>query len=159
MGVCHSTTWAKVVSFSFSIDTRWETVLTDDHHQIPRSTSVIIRRIAPNPKLKNGGTAARYIAGTSASVGGRDDLVDRRVEASSREELMNKRGLGGLGRGGGMMGKGNMTARFDKKEEEDVGVFFRSCLVRIQMRLSRYLIVVFSPGFCCTGPTCDRGRS
>lgn len=38
---------------------------------------------------------------------------------------MNKRGLGGLGRGGGMMGKGNMTARFDKKEEEDVGVFFR----------------------------------
>jgi hypothetical protein len=49
------------------------------------------------------------------------------VEASSREELMNKRGLGGLGRGGGMMGKGNMTARFDKKEEEDVGVCF--CLV------------------------------
>ena len=98
-------------------------VLTDDHHQIPRSTSVIIRRIAPNPKLKNGGTAARYIAGTSASVGGRDDLVDRRVEQSSREELMNKRGLGGLGRGGGMMGKGNMTVRFDKKDEEDVRHF------------------------------------
>lgn len=98
-----------------------EIVLTDDHHQIPRSTSVIIRRIAPNPKLKNGGTAARYIAGTSNSVGGRDDLVDRRVEQSSREELMNKRGMGGLGRGGGMLGKGNMTVRFDKKDEEDVG--------------------------------------
>jgi hypothetical protein len=51
------------------------------------------------------------------------------VEASSREELMNKRGLGGLGRGGGMMGKGNMTARFDKKEEEDVSVFSRFYLV------------------------------
>ena len=92
-------------------------VLVDDHHQIPRSTSVIIRRIAPNPKLKNGGTAARYIAGTSATVGGRDDLVDRRVEQSSRAELMNKRGMGGLGRGGGAMGTGHMTVRFDKKDD------------------------------------------
>lgn len=49
---------------------------------------------------------------------------------------MNKRGLGGLGRGGGMMGKGNMTARFDKKEEEDVGVFLPSWYGRTSMKIS-----------------------
>lgn len=113
-------------SMSTHVTDTLHTVLTDDHHQIPRSTSVIIRRIAPNPRAKNGaGTAARYIAGTSASVGGKDDIVDKRVEQSSRDELINKRTGFGMGPRG--TARGNMTLRLDKQDGEQVGVLGFIC--------------------------------
>lgn len=90
--------------------------LKDDHHQIPRSTSVTVRRLPPStkPGAKN---ASRYIAGTSMALGGRDDMVDKRVEASSREALTAKRtGYTMPGRGAAA-GLGFMTKRFDGKED------------------------------------------
>ncbi|KAJ9125433.1 hypothetical protein QFC22_000394 [Naganishia vaughanmartiniae] len=86
--------------------------LKDDHYQVPRSKSLIARRLPPANKAK-GGSAAKYIAGTSAALGGRDDLLDRRVEAGSRAELLAKKGLSMPGMPGGK----HMTARFDGKSD------------------------------------------
>jgi hypothetical protein len=89
--------------------------LKDDHYQVPRSKSLIARRLPPANKAK-GGSAAKYIAGTSAALGGRDDLLDRRVEAGSRAELLAKKGLSMPGMPGGK----HMTARFDGKSDPSV---------------------------------------
>lgn len=89
--------------------------LKDDHYQVPRSKSLIARRLPPANKAK-GGSAAKYIAGTSAALGGRDDLLDRRVEAGSRAELLAKKGLSMPGMTGGK----HMTARFDGKSDPSV---------------------------------------
>lgn len=88
------------------------TELKDDHHQIARSSSVTVRRLPPSSK-PGARNASRYIAGTSMAVGGRDDMVDKRVEAGSRDALAAKRtGFAVAGR----PGVGHITKRFDGKE-------------------------------------------
>lgn len=89
--------------------------LKDDNYQVPRSKSLIARRLPPANKSR-GGSAGKYIAGTSAALGGRDDLLDRRVEAGSRAELLAKKGLSLPGMPGGK----HMSARFDGKGDSKV---------------------------------------
>lgn len=89
--------------------------LKDDNYQVPRSKSLIARRLPPANKSR-GGSAGKYIAGTSAALGGRDDLLDRRVEAGSRAELLAKKGLSMPGMPGGK----HLSARFDGKSDPKV---------------------------------------
>lgn len=94
------------------------TELKEDHFQIPRSTSLLVRRLPPASKTKVG-SASRYIAGTSVTVGGRDDTVDRRVEPGSRADAMAKK----TGIAISMMGRGakggsvNLSKSFGGPEE------------------------------------------
>lgn len=89
--------------------------LKDDNYQVPRSKSLIARRLPPANKAR-GGSAGKYIAGTSAALGGRDDTLDRRVEAGSRAELLAKRGISMPGLPPGK----HLTARFDGKSDPKV---------------------------------------
>jgi protein MPE1 len=96
-------------------DTNLPLELKDDNYQVPRSKSLIARRLPPANKAR-GGSAGKYIAGTSAALGGRDDTLDRRVEAGSRAELLAKRGISMPGLPPGK----HLTARFDGKSDSKV---------------------------------------
>jgi hypothetical protein len=114
--------------------------LKDDNYQVPRSKSLIARRLPPANKSR-GGSAGKYIAGTSAALGGRDDLLDRRVEAGSRAELLAKKGLSMPGMPGGK----HLSARFDGKSDPKVSVVNEESRV-----LSRFL------PFCIKGTASAR---
>ncbi|TYJ58850.1 hypothetical protein B9479_000282 [Cryptococcus floricola] len=90
--------------------------LKDDHAQIPRSSSLIARRLPPSAKGR--GTAQTYIAGTIAG----DALTgDHRIESHARQAMQDKQlGKGpGTGFGGGIGGRfGSVTKRFDGKDKE-----------------------------------------
>lgn len=77
----------------------------DDHFMIPRSTSVIARRLPPARPGK--GTAAIYVAGTEASAGSTSS-------SSSRSAGPARGGFGGGMRGG--FASSHMQKRFDGKD-------------------------------------------
>jgi protein MPE1 len=90
--------------------------LKDDNHQIPRSSSLIARRL---PSAKGRGNAQNYIAGTTAA----EALTgDHRIEAHAREAMLAKQNKGLRGAGGTYA---SMTKRFDGKEDKPV------CLVEL----------------------------
>lgn len=97
----------------------FQTEIKDDNYQIPRSTSVLVRRLPP-AKGPGKGTAARYLAGTLTSVSGVGDGVDRRVEPGSRADVAAKTaarlGTGTFGAGG--RSAGHLTKRFDVKDDK-----------------------------------------
>nr|ODO00886.1 protein MPE1 [Cryptococcus depauperatus CBS 7855] len=85
--------------------------LKDDNQQIPRSSSLIARRLPPSQKGR--GNAQNYIAGTSAA----DSLTgDHRIEAHAKQAMQDKMSRGVRGVGGTF---GSLTKRFDGKEEEN----------------------------------------
>lgn len=85
----------------------------DDDHQIPRSSSLIARRLPSS--IKGRGNAQNYIVGTTAA----DALTgDHRIEAHARDAMqakMNAKGVRGVG--GNF---GSMSRRFDGKDENKV---------------------------------------
>ncbi|WVQ83104.1 hypothetical protein IAT38_005242 [Cryptococcus sp. DSM 104549] len=82
--------------------------LKDDNHQIPRSSSLIARRLPPSGKGR--GTAQNYIAGTSAA----EALTgDHRIEAHARQAMHDKQARGVRGAAGTY---GSMSRRFDGKD-------------------------------------------
>ncbi|ORY25626.1 DWNN domain-domain-containing protein [Naematelia encephala] len=81
----------------------------DDNHQIPRSSSVIVRRLPASSKGR--GNAQNYIIGTGAA----DALTgDHRIEAHARDAMLAKQAKG-MQKTGGMFG--SMSKRFDGKDE------------------------------------------
>ncbi len=77
----------------------------DDNHQIPRSSSLIARRLPASAKGR--GTAQNYIVGTSAA----DALNnDHRIENHARDAMTAKANKGARFGGGNY---GSMTKRFD----------------------------------------------
>lgn len=85
----------------------------DDNHQIPRSSSLIARRLPAS--MKGRGTAQNYIVGTSAA----DQLQnDHRIESQAREAMLAKQKQQQLRSTGGMFG--SVTKRFDGKDDKKV---------------------------------------
>lgn len=79
--------------------------LKDDNHQIPRSSSLIARRLPSSAKGR--GNAQNYIVGTTAA----DALNnDHRIENHARDALAAKANKGSRFGGGNY---GSMTKRFD----------------------------------------------
>jgi len=88
-----------------------ETEFKDDNHQIPRSSSLIARRLPSS--IKGRGNAQDYIVGTTAA----DALKnDHRIESHAREALLRKEKEKALKTSGALYG-GN-TKRFDGKDEK-----------------------------------------
>jgi protein MPE1 len=85
----------------------------DDNHQIPRSSSLIARRLPSS--IKGRGNAQNYIVGTAA---GESLTGDHRIEAHARDALLAKQNRGLRGVGGTF---GSMTKRFDGKDPENKG--------------------------------------
>lgn len=81
----------------------------DDNHQIPRSSSLIARRLPSS--IKGRGNAQNYIIGTSL---GESLTGDHRIENHAREAMLAKQNKGSRGMGGTY---GSMTKRFDGKED------------------------------------------
>lgn len=86
--------------------------LKDDNQQIPRSSSLVARRLPPSLG-KGRGTAADYIAGTAAA----EALTgDHRVESHARQAMLDKNLTKGVRSAGGTYG--SLSKRFDGKEEK-----------------------------------------
>ncbi|WWC62505.1 uncharacterized protein I303_105101 [Kwoniella dejecticola CBS 10117] len=87
----------------------------DDNHQIPRSSSLIARRLPSSAKGR--GNAQNYIVGTSAA----DSLTgDHRIESHARQAMQDKQNrLGGVRGSGGTFG--SLSKRFDGKDEVKPG--------------------------------------
>lgn len=83
----------------------------DDNHQIPRSSSLIARRLPSSAKGR--GNAQNYIVGTSA---GESLTGDHRIENHARDAMLAKQNRGVRGVGGTF---GSMTKRFDGKEDKN----------------------------------------
>jgi protein MPE1 len=84
--------------------------LKDDNHQIPRSSSLIARRLPSS--IKGRGNAQNYIVGTSA---GESLTGDHRIESHARDAMLAKQNRAARGAGGMF---GSMTKRFDGKEDK-----------------------------------------
>jgi protein MPE1 len=83
--------------------------LKDDNHQVPRSSSLIARRLPASAKGR--GNAQNYIVGTTAA----DALNnDHRIENHARDALAAKANKGSRFGGGNY---GSMTKRFDGQDE------------------------------------------
>ncbi|OWZ62807.1 hypothetical protein LQV05_003489 [Cryptococcus neoformans] len=86
--------------------------LKDDNQQIPRSSSLVARRLPPSLG-KGRGSAADYIAGTTAA----EALTgDHRVESHARQAMLDKNLTKGIRSAGGTYG--SLSKRFDGKEEK-----------------------------------------
>ncbi|XAO21566.1 hypothetical protein I312_100319 [Cryptococcus bacillisporus CA1280] len=86
--------------------------LKDDNQQIPRSSSLVARRLPPSLG-KGRGSAADYIAGTAAA----ETLTgDHRVESHARQAMLDKNLTKGVRSAGGTYG--SLSKRFDGKEEK-----------------------------------------
>lgn len=83
----------------------------DDNQQIPRSSSLIARRLPATAKGR--GTAFNYIIGTDAALGA---LNEHRMDAGAKEEARAKMLAKGARGAGGTFG--GMSKRFDGKEEK-----------------------------------------
>ena len=84
--------------------------LKDDNHQIPRSSSLVARRLPPSARGR--GNAQNYIVGTSA---GESLTGDHRQEQHAKDALLAKQNRGVRGAGGTY---GSLTKRFDGKEDK-----------------------------------------
>ena len=91
----------------------------DDNHQIPRSSSLIARRLPSSSKGR--GNAQNYIIGSAAA----DALTgDHRIESHARDAMQAKQNKGLRGAAGTFQ---SMTKRFDGKDDKRVGHFFPTC--------------------------------
>ncbi len=85
----------------------------DDNHQIPRSSSLVARRLPSSARGR--GNAQNYIIGTVAA----DALTgDHRIEAHARDAMQAKQNRGVKGTAGMYQ---SITKRFDRKEDKKVG--------------------------------------
>ena len=89
-----------------------ESEFKDDNHQIPRSSSLIARRLPSS--IRGRGNAQNYIVGTAAA----DALNNQhRLETHAVDQMKEKMNRGVRGAGGTF---GALSKRFDGKEEKKV---------------------------------------